>query len=184
MFAPKTFDRFRPGVVCAAAVVATALLAAPAGAVTFGIDFSNGAGTALGTFNAPFDGGPVSGLTATISGVVFDVMNPGTTSFDYDPAINEFTYSGAFPSYTNSAVYPICMPGECLLEIYPDPDPTVPGDYLAIDKDLNNIDAGTKYVIIPPAPIPLPPALGLMAAALGGLALAARRRPRRPGIAA
>lgn len=164
---------------CAIAVCCLAIQAIPASAVTFQIDFSNGSGTDLGEFEASAAGGPVSGLTATIGGVFFDSMIPGTTSFDYDPAINEFTYSGAFPSYTNSTPYPICGPGECFLEIYPDPDPLVPGDYLAIDKDLNNIGPGTKYVILPPAPIPLPPALGLLALGVGSLAFVGRKR--RPG---
>jgi hypothetical protein len=152
--------------------------------VTYGIDFSGGLGTVLGSFRAEATGGAVTNLTGTLSGVTFDTMLPGTTSFEYDPAINEFTYAGAFPSFTNSGNYGICAAGGCFLEFYPDPDPLVPGDYLAVDALLNNIDAGTKYVIVPPspgpAPIPLPGALGLLAGGIGALGLAAGRRRLRP----
>jgi len=172
------FNGFNGAVSKAAIVAATLALPVPASAVTFGLDFSNGAGTAPGSFDAPLAGGAVTNLTATISGILFDTQLPGTTSFDYDPAINEFTYSGSFPSFTNSLAYAICPPGQCFLEIYPDPDPLAPGDYLAVDKDLNNIDVGTKYVILPPQPIPLPSALGVLGLGLGALTMLAGRRRR------
>jgi hypothetical protein len=143
-------------------------------AAVFSVDFSGGNGTVLGSFVAAPTGGPVSNFTVTLAGVTFDTFIGGT--HDYDAAINEFTYTGSFPAYTNSAAYPICGIGACFLEIYPDPDPVVPGDYLAIDADLNNIDAGTKYVIIPPSPIPLPATAWLLLGGLATLSTAAWRR--------
>ena len=157
--------------------VLTAVVLAPFGvfsanAATFNIDFSGGASTVLGTFDAPLAGGAVTNFSVTLSGVTFDTSTGAATTFTYNPVINEFAYTGGFASFTNSANNVLCPAGGCFLEIYPDPTPAIPGDYLAIDASLSNIDAGTKYLINPVpliAPVPLPPALPVAFIALGFL---------------
>ena len=165
-------------------IAAVLLFLAPAYAVsaaTYQVDFSGGGGTVIGTFDAPLAGGNVSNFMVALSGVTFDTSTGVVTTFTYNPVINEFEYTspGPFPSFTNSVNTPLCAAGGCFLEIYPDPTPGVPGDYLAIDALLNNIDAGTKYIIDPNpvmSPVPLPASVPLLAAGLVLLGWLGRRK--------
>ncbi len=158
---------------------ASALAAALPGvamAATYQVDFSvlGGLGV-IGTFEAPLGGGPVSNLTVTLQGVTFDTQTSGG-AFDYDPAQGDFVNYTGFPGFTNSVAAAACGAGACFLELYPLPGDPEPGDYLAIDADLNNIDDGTKYAILPLLPVPLPPAVAGLAAGLGALLMLRRRR--------
>lgn len=141
---------------------------------TFQVDFSvNGTMSVLGTFNAPTIGGTVSDLEVTLSGVTFDTQIDGG-AFEYDPVANDFINYTSFPGFTNSVAAPICGIGACFLELYPIGDGS-PGDYLAIDAALANIDDGTRY-LINPSPVPLPAGAVLLLSALAGLGAALRRR--------
>ncbi|MEM1273664.1 MAG: hypothetical protein AAGF88_07600 [Pseudomonadota bacterium] len=142
-------------------------------AATFSVDFSvNGTMGVVGTFEAPATGGVVSNFSVTLSGVTFDTQ-VGGGAFEYNPTVNDFENYSAFPSYSNSVATGLCAIGACFLEIYPIGDGT-PGDYLAIDAALANIDDGTKYLIGPSA-IPLPASAALLLAALGSVAFTRRK---------
>lgn len=141
---------------------------------TFEIDFSvNGTMGILGTFQAPTLGGAVSDFEVTLSGVIFDTQINGG-AFEYDPVTNDFTNFAGFPGFTNSMAAASCGIGACFLELYPIGDGS-PGDYLAVDAALANIDDGTRY-LINPAPIPLPAGAALLLTALAGLGAARLRR--------
>ena len=162
------------------AIVPGAALAVPA---IYEIDFSNGGGTAIGTFQAPVGGGLVTNLMVTLDGVHFDTMDSATTNFVYDTALNEFTWATATPSFTNSApVVGVCVAFGCDLTLFPDPDPLVPGDYQAIDQNFNNLGPGTKYAINPNPTevVPVPGALPLALTGMGVLTALRLRRNRRP----
>ena len=169
----------------AAATAATLVLIAPFAALAvpaiYEIDFSNGGGTAIGTFQAPVGGGAVTNLMVTLDGVHFDTMDSATTNFVYDTGLNEFTWATATPSFTNSvAVAGVCAAFGCDLTLFPDPTPGIPGDYQAIDENFNNLGPGTKYEINPqPAAIvPIPAAVPLVVSGVGLLALVRSRRSR------
>lgn len=169
--------------VRSAAVAAALFVLAPGAALAvpaiYEIDFSNGGGTAIGTFQAPVGGGPVTNLMVTLDGVHFDTMDSATTNFAYDLALNEFTWATATPSFTNSVAVPgVCAALGCDLTLFPDPDPLVPGDYQAIDASLNNLGPGTKYSINPNPTevVPVPAALPLAATGLAFLAVMRLRR--------
>ena len=167
-------------VVAGAAIVA---FSAASNAITFEVDFSGGANTVIGTFETPMGGGVVSNLTVTLSGVTFDTPNPGGGVLSYIPGADDFTYAGPFASFLNSTAVPgVCAVGGCFMEIYPDPDPFVPGDYLAIDESLTNIDAGTKYIINPvpiDAAVPVPASVLLLVTGVLLLPLIMRMRRSR-----
>lgn len=169
-----------------AAAAAALFVLAPGAALAvpalYDIDFSNGGGTAIGTFQAPVGGGLVTNLMVTLDGVHFDTMDSATTNFVYDTALNEFTWATATPSFTNSVAVPgVCAALGCDLTLFPDPDPLVPGDYQAIDANLNNLGPGTKYSINPnpTALVPVPAALPLAASAFAALAALRFRGGRR-----
>lgn len=171
--------------VCSAAAGAALFVLVPAVAAAvpaiYEIDFSNGGGTAIGTFQAPVGGGPVTNLMVTLDGVHFDTMDSATTNFAYDTGLNEFTWATATPSFTNSAaVVGVCVAFGCDLTLFPDPDPLVPGDYQAIDQNLNNLGPGTKYSINPNPTevVPVPGALPLALTGVGVLAVLRARRSR------
>ncbi|MEV8467112.1 hypothetical protein AB0T83_10005 [Fluviibacterium sp. DFM31] len=154
-------------------ILASALSILPlsAKAATFQIDFSlAGSNNIIGTFTAPAGGGTVSNLMVQMFNVLFDTRIDAGGPFDYDPAAGDFVNYSAFPTYTNATGNATCAATQCTLQIYPLPNDPTPGDYLAVDGNLNNIDDGTKYAISGPSPVPLPGAAGLMALALGGLA--------------
>lgn len=163
----------------AAAFMIAAPVAALAVPAIYQIDFSNGGGTAIGTFQAPIGGGAVTNLMVTLDGVHFDTMDSATTNFVYDTAINEFTWATATPSFTNSVAVPgVCLALGCDLTLFPDPDPLVPGDYQAVDANFNNLGPGTKYSINPAGTeiVPVPAALPLAATGFGLLAILRARR--------
>ncbi len=177
---PSWFATIR-STAAAAALLAMAPGAALAVPAIYDIDFSNGGGTAIGTFQAPVGGGPVTNLMVTLDGVHFDTMDSATTNLAYSIALNEFTWATATPSFTNSvAVAGVCAASACDLTLFPDPDPLVPGDYQAIDQNFNNLGPGTKYSInpTPTEVIPVPAALPLAATGVGILAFLRLRRSR------
>jgi hypothetical protein len=145
-----------------------------ASAATFQIDFSvSGTMSIFGSFEAPITGGLVTGFEVTLSGVTFDTQVSGG-AFEYDPVTNDFINYTGFPAFTNSVATALCGAGACGLELYPTNDGS-PGDYLAVDALLANIDDGTKYLIVPPA-IPLPATALLLLGALACIGAARLRR--------
>lgn len=159
-------------------MAAFGILPLSASAATFQINFSqNGTNNIIGTFDAPASGGAVTNLMVQMFDVLFDTRIDGGGSFDYDPAAGDFVNYAAFPTYTNATGNATCAANGCMLQIYPLPNDPTPGDYLAIDANLNNIDDGTKYAISGPiaAPVPLPAGVGLMLTALAGLAALRRK---------
>jgi len=163
----KWFPNIRSTVAAAVLCVAVpgAAIAMPA---IYEIDFSNGGGTAIGTFQAPIGGGAVTNLMVTLDGVHFGTMDSATTNFAYDAGLNEFTWATATPSFTNSvAVAGVCVALGCDLTLFPDPTPAIPGDYQAVDENFNNLGPGTKYAINPQPTevVPVPAALPLVVSA-------------------
>lgn len=177
----KRYTDFR-SILAGAGLLVLAPVTAAAVPAIYEIDFSNGGGTAIGTFQAPVGGGPVTNLMVTLDGVHFDTMDSPTTNFVYDTGLNEFTWATATPSFTNSAaVAGVCVAFGCDLTLFPDPDPLVPGDYQAIDQNFNNLGPGTKYAINPNPTevVPVPAALPLILTGMGVLAVLRARRNRR-----
>lgn len=173
-----------PNFIRSLCLISALFLPGAAISATYQVDFSVlGSNNVIGTFQAPNGGGAVSNLMVTLSGVLFDTRTDAGGLFDYDPVAGDFVNYTAFPTYTNSIANALCGVGLCLLQIYPNPNNVVPGDYLAVDANLNNIDDGTKYAVNPTpvsSPVPLPPAVGLLGAALSGLLLltGSRRKTR------
>lgn len=165
-------------IVSCATLAAAGLAAGGASAVTRSVDFNPGGAPNIGVFDAPAAGGPVTAFSVTLGATAFDMLTGGATALSYDAATNEFEGAGAFPLIVPSAATAECPPGDCALELYPNPGDPIPGDFLALNiVTLENIDFG-NYVIDPvPSPVPLPATLPMALAAFGLMGWVRSRRP-------
>ncbi len=151
-----------------AAFVAVAPMAAHA--ATWNIDF----GSTATTFDAD-PGGLVGNMTVTLGGVTFDTPEIGDSAPVYNLASNDFrAFDGSkFSYYLGTAG---CPQPICLLEFEDRFDSMIPPVWAAfplVDGIPGSVLASGHYEI---SAIPLPATAGLIAAALAGLGVVARRR--------